>query len=65
VKDLTDVKEVVGWLLGASIAVVWLWFALLGVQTVGSVTALFIAIAVTILFGTLSGGLIALSRRVT
>ena len=41
-----------GWLLGAGIAVVWIWFALLGVKW-DVLTSLVIAIAATILLGTL------------
>ncbi len=62
-KDLVEVLEVISWLAGASIAVVWTWFALIGVFTVGSQMALFIAIAATIMLGTLIAGLLALSRR--
>ena len=40
-----------GWLLGAGIAVVWIWFALLGVKW-DVLTSLVIAIAATILLGT-------------
>lgn len=41
-----------GWLLGAGIAVVWIWFALLGVKW-DVLVSLVIAIAVTIMLGTL------------
>jgi len=40
------------WLVGAGIAVVWIWFALLGVKW-DVLTSLFIAVAITILLGTL------------
>ncbi|MCW4017941.1 MAG: hypothetical protein NWF00_04590 [Candidatus Bathyarchaeota archaeon] len=40
------------WLLGAGIAVVWIWFALLGVKW-DVLVSLFIAIAVTIMLGAL------------
>ena len=40
-----------GWILGAGIAVVWIWFALLGVKW-DVLTSLVIAIAATILLGT-------------
>jgi hypothetical protein len=40
------------WLLGAGIAVVWIWFALLGVKW-DVLVSLVIAIAVTIMLGTL------------
>ena len=53
-------KETVGGLLGASIAIVWIDFALIWP---GNMLVLVIAISVTILFGTLSGGLYALSKK--
>jgi hypothetical protein len=59
-RDLTDYKEVIGWLFGAAIAVVWISYALLGV---GSMLFLVVAIDITILFGTLSGGFIAVSKN--
>ena len=40
------------WLVGASIAVVWIWFALLGVNW-NVLMSLVIAIGATILLGTL------------
>jgi len=40
------------WLVGAGIAVVWIWFALLGVKW-DVLTSLVIAVGATILFGTL------------
>lgn len=55
-----NVKTLVGELLGAVIAVVWIAFALLGA---GNMVFLVFAISVTILLGTLSGGLIALSKK--
>jgi len=57
---LVDYKEVIGWLLGASIAVVWISYALLGL---GNILFLVVALTLTILFGTSSGGLIALSKK--
>jgi len=60
VDDLVDYKEVIGWLLGAAIAVVWISYALLGA---GNMLFLAVAISLTILFGTASGGLIALSKK--
>jgi membrane protease YdiL (CAAX protease family) len=57
---LTDYKEVIGWILGASIAVVWISFALLGP---GNMLFLVVAISLTILLGTLSGGFIALGTN--
>ena len=59
-EDLVDYKEVIGWLLGASIAVAWISWALL---CLGNMVGLVVAIALTILLGTLSGGLIALSEK--
>jgi Na+/proline symporter len=38
-------------------AVAWIWFALLGISTVGIMTALFVALAITMLLGALIGGL--------
>jgi hypothetical protein len=53
-------KTLIGEILGALIAVVWIAFALLGA---GSMLFLVVAISLTILLGTLSGGLIALSKK--
>jgi len=58
--DKNDFKEVVGWVLGASIAIAWITWALL---CPGNMVGLVVAIAVTILLGTLSGGLISLSNK--
>jgi len=58
--DLGDYKEVIGWVAGAAIAVVWISFALL---SPGNMVLLVIAISLTILLGTISGGLIALSKK--
>ncbi|MFX1593931.1 MAG: hypothetical protein ACFFB6_01480 [Promethearchaeota archaeon] len=57
---MVDYKEVIGWLLGAGIAVAWIAWALL---TPGNMTFLAVAISLTILFGTASGGLIAISQN--
>ena len=57
-----DFKEVVGWVLGASIAIAWITWALL---CPGNTVGLVVAIAITILLGTLSGGLISLSNKNT
>ena len=57
---MVDYKEILGWLLGAAIAVVWISYALLGA---GNTVFLVVAISLTILLGTLSGGLIALSKK--
>jgi ABC-type Fe3+-siderophore transport system permease subunit len=59
-KKEIDYKEVVGWLLGATIAVVWISYALLGP---GNMVFLVVAISLTILLGVLSSGLIALSKK--
>ena len=59
-KNLVEYKEVIGWLLGAAIAVVWISFALLGP---GNMVFLVVAISFTILLGVSSGGLIALSKK--
>lgn len=53
-------KTLVGELLGVAIAVVWIAFAFLGA---GNILFLVIAIGLTVLMGTLSGGLIALSKK--
>ena len=53
-------KTLIGELLGALIAVVWIAFAFLGA---GNMLFLVVAISLTILLGTLSGGLIALSKK--
>ena len=57
---MVDYKEVISWLLGATIAVVWIAYALLGP---GNMVFLVIALALTILLGTLTGGLIAISKN--
>ena len=55
-----NVKTLIGEILGACIAIVWIAFALLGA---GNMLFLVVAISLTILLGTLSGGLIALSKK--
>lgn len=55
-----NAKTLIGEILGALIAVVWISFAFLGA---GNTLFLVIAISLTILLGTLSGGLIALSKK--
>ena len=57
-----DWKEALGWVLGAAIAVPWISWALLDP---GNMVGLVIALAITILFGTASGWLIALSKKQT
>ncbi|GAG85079.1 unnamed protein product, partial [marine sediment metagenome] len=51
-------KRLIGELLGAAIAVVWVSWALL---TPGNMLGLVIALSLTIVFGTISGGLLKLS----
>ncbi|MHA1234005.1 MAG: hypothetical protein ACTSQL_02840 [Promethearchaeota archaeon] len=60
VTETYNYKKLVGELLGAAIAIVWISFALLGA---GNTIFLVVAISLTILFGTLSGGLIAVSNK--
>ena len=55
-KNLDNWKEVVGALLGVFIAVVWLAFAMIGFNV-------FFAIALTLVLGTLSGGLYGISKK--
>ena len=59
-KEAIGWKEAVGAVLGAAIAVAWVSWALV---TPGDTVGLVIAIAITIIFGTLSGGLYALSEK--
>lgn len=59
-KNLYNSKTLIGELLGALIAVVWIAFAFLGA---GNMLFLVVAISLTILLGTVSGGLIALSKK--
>ena len=58
-KKTSNYKEVIGWVLGAAIAVAWINFALI----YGDTVSLAAAIILTILLGTLSGGFIALSNK--
>ena len=58
-KKTSNYKEVIGWVLGAAIAVAWINFALI----YGDTVSLAVAIILTILLGTLSGGFIALSNK--
>ncbi|MHA2398580.1 MAG: hypothetical protein ACXADU_06790 [Promethearchaeota archaeon] len=57
---MVDYKEVIGWMLGASIAVVWISFAFLGA---GNMMFLVVAISLTMILGTLSGGFIGISKK--
>ncbi|TFG23651.1 MAG: hypothetical protein EU529_06835 [Promethearchaeota archaeon] len=59
-EDLYNYKRLVGDLLGASIAVVWVCWALL---VPGNLFLLAIAISLTILLGVLSGGFLKLSKN--
>ena len=59
-KKKNDYKEVLGWLLGASIGVVWVAYALLDPS---NMIFLVVAISLTLVFGVLSGGLIKLSAN--
>jgi hypothetical protein len=60
VEDLYNYKRLVGELLGAAIAVIWICYALLGL---GNMVFLVVALSLTILLGTLSGGFIALNIK--
>lgn len=53
-------KRLLGELFGAAIAVVWIFFAILGA---GSLVFLAVAISLTILFGTLSGGFLEMGNN--
>ena len=57
-----DYKEAVGWVLGSAIGVAWVTWALL---CPGNIVGLVVAIALTILLGTLSAGLTSLSKKNT
>ena len=59
-KDLYDYKKLLGELLGAAIAVVWICYAILGP---GNMIFLAVAISLTIIFGVLAGGLIGLGGK--
>jgi hypothetical protein len=53
-------KEIIGALLGALIAVLWICYALIAP---GSMIFLAVAIGGTIIIGTLSGGLYAMAKK--
>ena len=57
-EDMYNNKRLIGELLGATIPVVWIIWALVGA---GNVVGLAVAISLTILLGVLSGGFIKLS----
>ncbi len=59
-KEKINYKEVVGWLLGAAIGVSWVTWALFCPD---NMIGLVVAIAISIIFGTLSGGLMELSKK--
>jgi hypothetical protein len=59
-KEEISYKEALGWIFGATIAVAWVTWALL---CPGDMVGLVVAIAVTIIFGTLSGGFMELSKK--
>jgi len=60
VEDLYNYKRLVGELLGAAIAIVWICYALI---TPGNMVFLAVAISLTILLGVLSGGFLKLSKE--
>ncbi|MFX1376366.1 MAG: hypothetical protein ACFFA0_11170 [Promethearchaeota archaeon] len=60
-QDKADFKDVIGWLCGAAIGAIWPSFAIAGL--LGNMVFLVIAIACTIILGTLSGGLLGLSKK--
>lgn len=55
-----DSKRLIGELLGAAIAIVWVCYALIAPD---NMVFLAVAISLTILFGVLSGGLFKLSAE--
>ncbi|MFX0025515.1 MAG: hypothetical protein ACFE8M_03810 [Candidatus Hermodarchaeota archaeon] len=62
---MVDYKEVIGWVLGAAIGIVWISYGLL-VGLLDYFTGrvfLVVAISLTILLGVLSGGFIAVSKK--
>jgi hypothetical protein len=63
VGDLYNYKRLVGELLGALIAVVWICFAFLVVLFGNVLVFLMIAISLTIILGVLSGGFLKLSKQ--
>ena len=56
-------KKLLGELLGAAIAVVWICFAFLVVLFGNVLVILAVAISLTILLGVLSGGFLKLSKK--
>ena len=59
-KEKCNWKQVVGELLGASIPVAWIVYAILDP---GNMILLVVALALTIIFGTLAGGFLSLSKK--
>lgn len=55
-----DYKQLLGWLFGGAIGVVWICFAIIAP---GDMVFLVVAISLTILFGVISGGLVKLSSK--
>ena len=62
-KDLYNKKRLIGELLGAAIAVVWVCFAFFIVLFGYVLLFLAIAVSLTILLGVLSGGFLKLSKQ--
>jgi len=60
--NTVEFRELLGWLFGASIAVVWICYAII---TSGDMLFLVVAISLTIIFRVLSGGLLKLSSKET
>lgn len=59
-ENMDNWKSIIGALLGALIAIVWIAYALINP---GSMVFLVVAIGATILLGTLSGGLYGLAAK--
>ena len=62
-ENLYNKKRLIGELLGAAIAVVWICFAFLVVLIGNVLVLLLVAISLTILLGVLSGGFLKLSKQ--
>jgi len=60
VEELYNTKRLIGELLGAAIAIVWICYALIAPD---NMVFLAVAISLTILFGVLSGGFLKLSAE--
>lgn len=59
-KDVYNYKQLIGELLGAAIAIVWICYALIAPE---NMVFLAVAISLTILLGVLSGGFLKLSKE--